>query len=165
MLPESHREESMKLEARGIVELFQIEMRRPLDGTVLTLNISPTNEKTWQGIVWNNDTPCHIAETGFTSTGEVVRPKFSIVNPDGTWSRYVHQKYADNAIVKRFRVLVPHLEDNLNIYQLSSWRLSKIVSLSKNLVVAELRTLLDGQTFKIPADTFRPPKYPTVSVQ
>ena len=154
----------MKLEVRAVVLLYEIQLRQP-NGTILTLNISPQKEETWQGTVWRNDTPCSVAERSYSADGSVSRPKFSIANPDGVWSRYVHQKYTDNAIVREYEVLRPHLDEDLNIYTLSSWRLSKVLSLTKELVVAELRTLLDGQIFKIPSDTYRPPKYPTVSVQ
>lgn len=163
-LPTSHVQESMKLEARAFVELFKIDMRRP-DGTMYTLYLCPQKTVTWQGATWTGDAPCTISETTQNISGETTRPKFSTVNPDGVWSRYVHQKWADGAIISRYRVLRPDLDADINAFQLNTWRMSRVVTLSKNLVVLELRTALDGHNFKIPGETYRPPKYPTVSVQ
>ncbi len=162
-LPTSHVEEAMKLEATALVELFQIEMKAP-GGAIVSLYICPQKTLTWQGKTWANNTPCTISETSMTAGGEVTRPKMSIVNPNGLWSRYVHQRYTDNAIFRRYRVLRSDIDANINSFHLSLWRASKIVSLSKNTCVIELRTALDGHNFKIPADTYRPPNYPAVSV-
>lgn len=162
-LPQSHVEEAMKLEARGLVELFRIDLKAP-GNTILTLRICPQKELTWQGTTWYADTPCSVSDSSLNVSGETSRPKFTIVNPEGVWSRYIHQKYSDNAIVTRYRVLRPHIDSNSNISQMSAWRISKTLSLSKNLAVFEMRTALDGHNFKIPRDTYRPPNYPTVSV-
>lgn len=162
--PQSHIEEAMKLEVRAYVELFRIDLNPP-GQAIFSLFLSPTREITWQGKIWSDSTPCKISETSVQAGGDTTRPKFSIVNPDGTWSRYVHQKYVDNAKVSRYRVLRPHIDSGEDIFQLSSWRISKVLSLNKDLVICELRTALDRQNFKIPADTYRPPNYPTVSIQ
>ena len=154
----------MSLEARGYVELFKIDLRRP-DGTVYTLYLCSQKEVIWQGTTWASGMPCTISESSQNISGEVTRPKFTVVNPDGVWSRYIHQRWADNATFSRYRVLVPDILANVNAFQLNLWRMSKVVSLTKNSVVLELRTALDGHNFKLPGDTFRPPKYPTVSVQ
>lgn len=162
-LPDAHIRQAMSLEAEGYVLLVEITMRDPAGGFV-TLNMSQTVERVWQGKTWQG-WPFAISETGVNSTGETVRPKISIANLQGLWSRYVHQRYADNAIVKKYKVLKSAVDANTNEFELNSWRWSKTLSLGKDLVVGELRTALDGQTFRIPADTYRPPEYPTVSVQ
>ena len=138
-------------------------MRDP-SGLLVRLCICSQKTVVWQGKTWANNTPCAISETSMTAGGEVTRPKFSIVNPNGLWSRFVHQRYTENAIVQRFRVLRSDIDANINSFSLNLWRASKIVSLSKNMCVIELRTALDGHNFKIPADTYRPPKYPAVSI-
>lgn len=163
-LPRSHIEEAMKLEARALVELFKIDLRPP-NGSAISLFLCPTRDTVWQGKTWYSGTPCAISEDSVSVGGDEVKPKFTIANPNGVWSKYVHQRYADNAIVSRYRVLRPHIDEDLNIFHLNLWRWSKTISLSANVVVAELSGALSGHSFKIPAETFRPPKYPAVSVQ
>lgn len=163
-LPQSIIEEAMKLEAKGLVHLYKLDFRPP-DGSVLSRFICPMNQVTWQGRTWFDDTPCAISESSLSAAGETSRPKFSIVNPNGVFSRYVHQKYVDNAIINRYRVLTTDLAADYNSYILHSWRVSKVLSLAPNLVVCELRSALDGQSFKIPGRTFRPPLFPTVSIR
>ena len=163
-LPTSHVEEAMKLEVRAYVEFFKIDLRKP-DGTVYTLFICPQKTVVWQGATWNGDMPCTISESSSNISGETTRPKFTIVNPNGVWSKYIHQGWVDGATFSRYRVLRPDVDADVNSFQLNLWRMSKVVNLTKNNVVLELRTALDGHNFKIPGDTYRPPKYPTVSVQ
>ncbi len=154
----------MKLEAEGIVTLYRIDLRPP-GSSVFSLYICPTKAVVWQSANWLNDTPCLVTDTGMFSSGETVRPKFSIVNPEGIFTRYVHQKAVDNAVIRRYRVLRSDVENNVNAYELAQWRVSKVINLDRDLVVCELRSSLDGPLFRIPVDTYRPPKYPTVSVQ
>jgi len=163
-LPASQVQEAMKLQARGLVELYRLDMHPP-GGSIFSLYISPLKQVTWQGHTWFDDTPCFVAESGQNVAGDSSRPKFSIVNPNGVWSRYVHQGYANNATVRRYRILTTDLAADNNAFQLSSWRVSKVVNVNKDIVVLELRGVLDGANFWIPSETYRPPKYPAVSVQ
>lgn len=153
----------MKLEARAMVELFKIDLYPP-NGSTISLFLCPTIDTNWQGRTWYSGTPCQISGDSYNVSGEEVKPKFTIANPNGTWSRYVHQRYTDNAIVSRYKVLRPNLDADLNIYELNKWRWSKTIALSADTVVGELKGVLSGHNFKIPAETFRPPKYPAVSV-
>lgn len=162
-LPPRFIEEAMKLEAEGIATLYRLDLRPPNSAT-FSLYICPHKTVIWQGATWINDTPCMVSDTGIFSSGETVRPKFSIVNPEGIFSRYVHQKYVDNAVIRRYRVLRSDVENDVNSFELSQWRVSKILSLDRDLLVCELRSSLDGPLFRIPVETYRPPKYPTVSV-
>lgn len=163
-LPQSHIEESMKLEAQGYVELFKLDLYPP-NGSTISLFLCPTVDTNWQGKLWNSGIPCSLSGDSYNVSGEETKPKFSIANPNGTFSRYVHQRYTENATVSRYRVLTSHINADLNIFQLNSWRWSKTISLGTDMVVAELRGALSGHNFKIPAETYRPPKYPAVSVQ
>lgn len=161
-LPSSHVQEAMQLEAKGLVSLYQLELTNP--GTQVTLHLSPTNQKTWQSRTWEA-VPCTLAGVGVQSTGEMTRPKFSVVNPGGVFSGYVHSKWLDNAIISRYRVLTTDVAANNNVYQISTWRVSKVLSLSRVSVTVELRSVMDGQNFTLPARRFFPPEFPHVSIQ
>jgi phage-related protein len=163
-LPQRMIEEAMKLESEGTVTLYRLDLRPPNSAT-FSLFICPHKSVVWQGAQWLNETPCMVTDTGIFSSGETVRPKFSIVNPEGVFSRYVHQKYVDNMLIRRYRVLRGDIENDVNAFELSQWRVSKVVSLDRDIVICELRSSLDGPLFRLPIETYRPPKYPTVSVQ
>ena len=162
-LPENYVKEAMALDARGVVELFKIEMTPPSPNPPVSIYINGKKDITWQGIVWEGF-PCNLVGEMTDSGGEMGRPKFSLANPDGVFSVYIHQRWMDNAVVTRYRVLVPDIELDVNSYVRNTWRVSKVISLSKTLAALELRGVLDGHFFTVPARRFQPPVFPHVSL-
>lgn len=159
---EDHVRESMKLEAQGYHELFQITMK-PRGLPQQNLFITSMKEVFWQGKTWEA-VPAVLVGYGQNSSGEQNRPKFTIVNPDGLFTKYVHQGWTDNAEVVRYRVLKSHLEANINSFVKHVWRISKPLAISVAQATFELRGALDGQHFLLPARAFFPPEFPHVSL-
>lgn len=159
---EKHLQESMKLEAEGYYELFQIRLK-PRGFPEQYLFLTGRKEVDWQGKHWEL-IPCTLTGYGQQSSGEQTRPKFTVVNPGGLFSKYVHQGWTDNAEVTRYRVLRSHLEANINSYDKHVWRISKPLAVSNATVTFELRGAMDGQMFYLPARAFFPPEFPHVSL-
>lgn len=162
-LPATYVQEAMALDARGVVELFKIEMFPPSPNTPVTLYLNNKVDIHWQGSVWEGF-PCNLAGEMANSTGEVGRPKFSVANPSGIFSTYVHQRWLDNAIVTRYRVLTIDIKNDVNSFVRNTWKVSKIIGLNKSTATMELRGVLDGQYFTLPGRRFQPPEFPHVSL-
>lgn len=160
-LPISQQFDAHEIESRGIREFFKIEF---MDEANSVMYISPHNDYEWLGNTWNF-IPCKLTETQQSASGEMSRPKFNMVNPEGMFSIWVETGKADGALVTRYRVLLSDLEAGVAAYAKNMWVLSKIVSLTKDLLVAELRSTVDGANFSLPARSFYPPDFPTVSLR
>ncbi|WCD44161.1 putative tail protein [Xylophilus phage Lumi] len=152
----------MDLVAEGYVELFQITLRAP-NGSLSVLYLTDKVDRTWQGIHWEGF-GYSITGDFNDSSGEQSKPTFSVVNPEGVFSKYAHQKYTDNAEVIRYRVLKPHIDSDLNSFIKNTWRINKIVALGHDVASFELRGVLAGQNFKIPGRAFYAPEFPQVSL-
>lgn len=157
-----HLKQSMQLMPIGYVDLFMIEMR-PRGMPSQFLYLTGQLERNWQGKKWES-VPVVLVGYGQNSSGERNRPKLSIVNPLGLFSKYVHQGWTDNAAVTRYRVLTTHLEGNINSFVKNVWRISKPLSVTNTVASFELRSSMDGQAFFLPARAFFPPEFPHVSL-
>lgn len=157
-----HVREAMQLDAQGYYELYSISLNPP-DGGGYQIYLCPQKDVVWQGKTWESF-PCNLIGYSRESSGENSRPKFSVANPTGVFSRYVHAGWMDNAEIIRWRVLKNHLEENVNSYAKNTWRVGKTLSLSKTFAVFELRSALDGQDFILPGRQFAPPEFPFVSL-
>ncbi len=160
-LPISQQFDAFELESKGIREFYKLEF---LDGEEFTMYLSPHNEYDWLDHTWNF-LACKISESAQNSTGEQSRPKFSIVNPNGLFSTLIEQGKTDGALVTRYRILLSDLEAGVNAYVKHIWVLSKVVSLNKDSAIFELRSSMDGAFFDLPARSFYPPDFPTVSLR
>lgn len=160
-LPISHQFDAHELESRGIREFFKIQFVAPGDPT---LYITPHNPIIWLDQTWES-LPCQLSESQQNSTGEVSRPKFSIVNPSGLFSLWIESGATEGAIITRYQALVPDIEAGLSAYTKNVWILSKVISLNKNLATFECRSTIDGQNFDLPARSFYPPDFPHVSLR
>jgi len=158
-----HLQESMQLEAKGYVELFQIQLSDPDTGAIQYLFFTSKQAVNWQGKKWEGF-PLALVGYGQQTSGEQTRPKLTVVNPAGVFSRYVHQGWTDNALVTRFRVLKSHLDQNINSFVKNVWRVSKPLAAGVSSVSLELRGAADGQNFFLPGRAFFPPEFPHVSL-
>lgn len=158
----THIEEAMKLDADGYANLFSIRMFPAGEPEVL-LNFTPQKTVTWQGQTWSN-MPIALTDYVRNTRGEMARPKMTIANPEGVFSEYVHARWMDNAEVVRLRVLGQHLDADVNSYLKNTWKVRKVMNLSRVIAVFELGDILDGPSFVLPAKAYYPPDYPTVSI-
>lgn len=153
------REDALSLTPEGMIELLQIDLATGQT----TLRFSKNEDLQYLGATWES-VPFNLSEAGVNTQGEASRPKLSVVNPDGAFSAWIAQGAADSALVTRYRILQSDLEAGSAAYQKRVWRISKPLSLSKSLVVFELRSPLDGQAFVLPGRAFYPPEFPHVSL-
>ncbi len=160
-VPESHIFDAHELESKGVRDLYKIELRN-VGGTLLFL--TPHNTIEYQGKVWEA-IPSKLTENSQNSTGEVSRPKFSTVNPQGVFSLWVQQGVLDGAILTRYRVLLPDLEADNAAYMKNIWIISKVLSMNAQMLTFELRSILDGVNFTMPNRSFYPPDFPHVSLR
>lgn len=166
-LPVTHREDNQKLSADGKVELFEFQF---YGGGVVFY--CPTKTVTWQGNEYKY-WPVQMTGVSANSDGETSRPKMTIGNfsyaPDGTPIRgvfsalHINNKVEGGTVIRR-RVLNADIEANNNIKEEMRWKVSRVSSLTADLIVLELRNTLDGPRFTIPARKFVPPEFPQVSL-
>lgn len=158
-LPESHIEDSFKLEADGKVDLFQIH----LAGSNAKLYLKLNNSVTWQGNTYEG-TGIKLEGVAKYSDDQVARPKLTLFNPNGVYNSFVDQGFLDNGLIIRYRILKEHLDANLNIFMRQQWRISRVANLKSYYIVLELRDLMDGQAFQCPGRMFIPPEFSKVSL-
>lgn len=157
-LPLSIRNSIHDLEPEAMLRLFMIKLT---DGTIFRL--SPYGEITWQGHVYDA-IPCHMTEVNQDADGKVTRPKFSFANPEGLFSAEIYQGKLDNAQLTRYRLLKRDLDLDNDFKVTEMFRITRIVNLSQSIAVAEMRDVMDGQNFKLPARAFFPPEFPHVKL-
>lgn len=160
--PGDHLVNATNLEVDGYVQFFQITLFDENNNPIV-LHLTPRQDIRWGNIDWEGF-PLTLVGDFDDSSGEQSKPKLTFGNPEGVFSQYAHKKYLDSAEVVRYRVLSSHVAANLNSFLKRTWRVSKVLSLSKDIVTVELRGALDGQQFRIPARVFSPPEYPQVSL-
>ena len=161
-LTQKQKEDALSLSPEAKLDLIQIDLATSGAGQT-TLRLTKFNTVTYLGATWEA-APFNMAEVGVHTQGEAKRPKLSIVNPDGAFSAWVHQGLMDSAIVTRYRLLKSDLDANIAAYEKNVWRVSKPLSLSKSLIVFELRSPLDGPMFLLPGRGYYPPEFSHVSL-
>lgn len=158
-LPTSIRDTTQDLEAEPLVRLYKITL-----ATGPVFYLSPNKTETWQGNTWDA-IPCTMTELSMESDGKMNRPKFTFVNPQGIFTASIGTGAMENGTVTRYRVLRSDLDANNATYLSEVYRISRIVNLSKSQVVLELRDVLDGHQFILPARAYYPPEFPHVSLR
>lgn len=157
--PVQHQQEAAKLEADGIVELFEITLR---SGGILRLKNN--NSVTWQG---NTYDPWFLKLSGVSTSvdEELSRPQLMLANLEGVFSNFVRNQFLDNAIVKRTRVLRTDIENDNPVSHTEQWRVRRVVGLNKDAITLELRVFMDGQPFQVPARMYIPPEFKMVNLR
>lgn len=158
--PSQHLTEALKLEADAIVDLFEIQLKtKPV-----VLRVKNNNTVSWQGQTYEG-MPLTLTGDKRTSDGEEARPTFMFANPLGAFNTYAAQGDFDRAIFIRKRVLRTEMEANINRFQPAMWYVARVREIKSGVgITLELRSMHEGQTFKIPARMYMPPEFPTVSL-
>lgn len=164
-IPEQQEKEAHGLEIPGIVELFRIQLN---DVDKSLLFISPDKPIEYLDYYWDK-IPCKMTGAGQNSSGEVTRPKFTIVmgmeGYDGVFKMWATQGYIENSILTRYRIRREDVEQNKNAYQKTMYTFGKIMAMNRDSLTVECRSMLDGANFKLPARAFYPPEFPHVSLR
>lgn len=163
-IPLGQATEAQLLESQGFATLLTLQLTATVaGGGTVFLRFCPYKAVSWQGHTFEA-IPFSLTGVGSNANGEVVRPRLSLPNAAGAFSAYAHEGWLDNAVVTRQIVMKADLDANVNSFSQKKWRVSKVASLSKNLIVLELRSLFDGQNFKLPPRQYYPPEFPSVSL-
>jgi phage-related protein len=158
--PESHIEDSKKLDADAYIELFEIT----LSDKTSTIYLKANNDVTWQGNTYEG-TGVKLDGVASYSDDETSRPKLTVYNPEGIYSSLINNGLLDNAKITRIRVLKQHIDSDSPISRRQQWRVSRVANLRKNMIGLELRDMMDGQFFMSPGRMYIPPEFPQVSLQ
>lgn len=158
-LPANIQTDAFELDGKAETILFQILF--PDNSQVF---LSPKGEHVWQGDLYE-EIPCHMTQVRRQADGEMGRPKFSVANPGGIFTAAVHSGALENALITRIRILTEDLVADLDAALKETFRVSRIVTVTKEMIVTECRTALDGHQFKLPFRTFSPPEFRYVRVR
>lgn len=154
-LPVSHIEEALKLDADGIVHLYEVTLKKS------GAKVRFTNNAT---VVWQGNTysywPCQQDKDVETSDSETPRPALTVYNPDGVLTSLASTGEFDLALVVRKEVLQAHVTANTNLFKQRVWFIGRVSSANRSNVTFELRTAIDIPNFQIPPRSFTPPEFP-----
>lgn len=156
--PEEHVADAHKLTADAKVKLFHFILT---NGSHLYLKAN--NDATWQGHTWEG-VGIKLGENSNSSGDDVSRPQLVIANPAGAFSYFIVSKAIDRATVLVLEVLKQHLENDQAVYKQKTWMVSRTVLVNRSSVTLELRNQLDGPNLIVPARSYMPPEFPTVSI-
>lgn len=158
-LPSSMQDSLQELSPDALVTLFKLTMN---NGFIV--RFTPHKELTWLGDTYS-EIPCNFPSVGQDPQGKANRPKFTFVNPGGVFSSSIQKGFLNNAELIRYRALYGDVVNNINAKLSETFTVTRIVSLNKDIVVAECRDIFDGPMFKIPARTYNPPEFPHVNLR
>lgn len=157
-LPTSVRDSVYDLTPDGQVFLYRITLQ---NGVIFRL--TPQREAVWQSNVYEA-IPCVLTEMSVEADGKANRPTFTMVNPDGIFTPFIAAGLLDNADLTRFTLLRDDLENDRDFAVQESMRLAQVLSVSRQLVVCQVRDVTDGQHFSLPARMYIPPEFPHVKL-
>ena len=155
-----HQAEASSLRPEPYVELFKLTINRDLKA-VLYLTEHPTIN--WNGATWENF-PLTFSGYNVQTTGEQSRPKLQLANPYGVFSSYIAKDILKKATLERYMVLrTDLLSGNVN-YLRNKWVVNRVLSLTRESVSFELRSIFDGVRYTLPARQFISPEFPVTSL-
>lgn len=156
-----HQEEATRLTPEPYVELFKFTPDYLQPNQFIAFTNHPTI--TWQGVMYENF-PHQFSGYNIQSTGEQSRPKLQVANPNGLFSSLIVNGTLRQAQVLRYLVLRDDLLADENRYLRNKWLLAKTVNLTKDSVSFELRSVLDGVRYTLPARQYISPDFPVTSM-
>lgn len=157
-VPQTIQNSAFSLNPGGLVSLFELTLN---SGSVFRMS----NEiaVTWQGQFYES-LPCNLSEFQLEADGKANRPNFSFANPAGIFTAAVAQGLLDNAQLKRYRLLREDLDADNNFALEEIMRVAQVTSVTKGLIVTQLRDVHDAQSYVLPARAFFPPEFPHVKL-
>lgn len=159
-VPVTHIDESQKLTADALVDLYQITLKNQ----PVTFRFKNDNSVTWRGNLYEG-MACSVTGDARTADGEENRASLRIMNPLGIFNMPAMAGDLDLAVVTRKRILRQHLETNTNIFQQRMWYVGQVRELiSGQSITLELRNMTEGANFQIPVRMYIPPEFPMVSL-
>tara|TARA_R110002074_G_scaffold378696_1_gene556604 strand:+ start:241 stop:723 length:483 start_codon:yes stop_codon:yes gene_type:complete len=157
--PQSILEACYELENEPFVLLYELT---DTEGSIIRL--SPLGEVTWRGNVFEN-IPCTLTSVGRKSNDEKTRPRFSMVNPEGMFTAAVDRRTLEGAKLVRYQLLKSDLDDSADLSLRLDLRITRVMSVTREVIVLESRSALDGAQFRLPYRRYSPPEFPHVRLK
>jgi lambda family phage minor tail protein L len=158
--PLTHVEESLKLTADALVDVFELHIKN--SETVIMFTNHP--DITWRGNDYDQ-VGCSLSGSSRSSDAEESRPTLTIQDLGGVFTPFIKAKTLDYATLVRKRVLRKHLEANLAISQTRMWLISRPKEWVPGEAISfELRNMTEGANFMIPVRQYYPPEFPFVRI-
>lgn len=161
-IPSEHIIDSHKLEADGVVELFELT---PAGGTGV-VRFKPDNDVTYLGNLYTG-IPCGLSGEKRTADSGFGMPKLQIgqANIDiSLFKPLIVEGYLDNAIIIRHRILLDNLVNNRLIRETYSYRVKRVEQYSRSAISMQLATVSDSLGFEMPYRRYLPPAFPSVKM-
>ena len=158
-VPSTILDTTQELSPEPLVRLYRIALQ-----SGPTFYLSPNQQETWQGNTYDS-IPCTMTDMSMEADGKMNRPKFTFVNPAGIFTSSVASGAMNNAIITRYRVLRSDLDLDNSFALSEAYRVSRVVTINKAQITLELRDVLDGHNFTLPARSYYPPEFPSVSLR
>lgn len=158
-VPSSHITDSQKLEADGIVDLFELS---PNAGG--TLYFKADDAITWLGNEYVG-LPVKLSEISKNAENVSSMPKLVIGEENIDLSMFkplIWDGHVDGAILIHKQILLDNLLANLNICEITTYRVKRPENYSRSRIVLQLSTSSNAMNFSIPNQQYYPPDYPSV---
>ena len=159
-VPISHIQESQKLTADAQIDLYTVTLKNQ----PVVFRFKNNNTVTWRGNEYEG-MACRLQGDSRIADGEESRASLQVMNPFGIFNIPAMNGDLDQAVVTRRRVLLQHIEQNVNIFEQRMWyvgRLSELIS--GQSITLELRNMTEGAAYQIPVRMYIPPVFPMVSL-
>lgn len=157
----THMAEATSLTPEPYVELFKFIPNFNTPDQFMAFTNHPII--TWQGISYENF-PHDFNGYNIQSTGEQSRPKLQIANPNSVFSSLILSGSLRQAQLIRYLVLRKDLLEDNNIFLRNKWLVSKVMNITRDTVSFELRSVLDGVRYNLPARQYISPEFPATSM-
>lgn len=159
VMPATHIDDAMKLEADGIVDLFELQ---PMIGG--TIYFKPDNNVTWQGDAYVG---IPMSLTGLNKSVDRVadQPRLVIGNEDIDLSIFKPLLFdggLEGGTLVHRRVLLAHVIADTNISQDMVYRIKRPESYSRSKITIALSSASDAMNFTLPNKQYYPPAFPAV---
>jgi phage-related protein len=141
------------------IDLFEIAL---INGG--HIYVKANNSATWQGHTYDK-LACKLTGVETTADQKDNKPKFQAANPGNMFSALVAAGVLEKSLVYRRRVLKPHLDADLPIYQQRTWYIRRVAQCDDTGIVVELSDLSEGPIHLVPARRYEPPAFPVVHLQ
>lgn len=158
--PHSHIEDALKLEADGIIDLYELT---PLSGG--TIYFKSDAEAIWRGVLYES-LPCSMAGEEFKTEGTPT-PKFTIGQEDVdllAFKGLVNDGHLDGALLVRKRVLLDDLVNNRDIKHSTYFRVKRVESYTRSAIQLQMATFSTAHSQTVPFRQYVPPAFPWVEL-
>lgn len=144
------------------VSFFEINLN-PTSTMPVILRLSQYPNVTWNGKSWESY-PIQLTGEATSSAGDFNRPKLSLANYFAVFSSYLAKGLIQRGRVTRYKVLRKDVENGIVNYAKAQWDISKVDTLTKELVTLELRSPGDCHNYNLPARQYIGPEFPFVKI-